>query len=302
MGFANSDLDERTQACCVARHIGSEHNEILITPREVMDDLGNTIKYFDDLFADWGTVSTRLLYGKCRERGIKVVLVGEGADELFGGYDIFRSSASRTPTDWWLFQLYRRYCGQRYGRYFGVFRVLMRNYLHSVDGDRFDAVRLFETRNQLPSNYVMKVDKASMSVSVEARVPYLDQRIAEIAYQIPKSLLLAEGTEKNILRRIARRFQLLPEETLTRSKLGGSMAVSWLDEQPAFRGFAKSVILAKGGWTEALGLRPAMVDYFVNNRSGYAFPRAVSIFRNLAWRLLILEMWSNAYRVAPDVG
>ena len=302
MGFAHSDLDERAQARRVARHIGSEHEEILIAPREVTDDLESTIACFDDLFADWGTISTRLLYGKCRERGIKVVLVGEGADELFGGYDVFRSSASRAPADWWLFQLYRSYCGRRYGRYFGAFRALMRDYLNSVDGDRFDAVRLFETRNQLPNNYVMKVDKASMSVSVEARVPYLDQRVAEIAYRIPKNLLLAEGTEKNVLRRVARRFQLLPEETLARPKLGGSMAASWLDEQPAFRSFAKGIILAKGGWTEALGLRPAMVDYFVNNRAGYAFPRAVSIFRNLAWRLLILEMWSNAYRVAPDVG
>ena len=60
--------------------------------------------------------------------------------------------------------------------------------------------------------------------------------------------------------------------------------------------------LPSGSRTEALGLRPAMEDYFVNNRAGYAFPRAISIFRNLAWRLLILEMWSNAYRVAPDVG
>ena len=178
----------------------------------------------------------------------------------------------------------------------------MRDYLNSVDGDRFDAIRLFETRNQLPNNYVMKVDKASMSVSVEARVPYLDQRVAEIAYRIPKNLLLAEGTEKNVLRRVARRFQLLPEETLARPKLGGSMAASWLDEQPAFRSFAKDIILAKGGWTEALGLRPAMEEYFVNNRAGYAFPRGLSIFRNLAWRLLILELWSNAYRVAPNVG
>ena len=178
----------------------------------------------------------------------------------------------------------------------------MRDYLKSTKGDRFDAIRLFETRNQLPNNYVMKVDKASMSVSVEARVPYLDQRVAEIAYQIPKDRLLAEGTEKNVLRRVARRFRLLPEETLARPKLGGSMAASWLDEQPAFRSFAKDIILARGGWTEALGLKQAMVDYFVNNRAGYNFPRAVSIFRNLAWRLLILEMWSSAYRVAPDVG
>jgi asparagine synthase (glutamine-hydrolysing) len=302
MGFAHSDLDERAQARIVARHIGSEHEEIAIAPREVTDDLANTIACFDDLFADWGTISTRLLYERCRERGIKVVLVGEGADELFGGYDNFRSSASRAPIDWWLFQLYRGYCGRRYGRYFGAFRALMREYLKFACGDRFDAVRLFETRNQLPNNYVMKVDKASMSVSVEARVPYLDQRVAQIAYRISKDLLLAEGTEKNVLRRVAYRFQLLPEETLARAKQGGSMAVSWLDEQPAFRGFAQDIILNKGGWTEALGLRPMMVDYFENNRAGYAFPRAVSIFRNLAWRLLILEMWSNAYRVTPDVG
>jgi asparagine synthase (glutamine-hydrolysing) len=301
MGFAHSELDERAQARRVARHIGSAHEEIIITPQEVTDNLETTIACFDDLFADWGTISTRLLYRKCRERGIKVVLVGEGSDELFGGYDVFRSSDSRAPSDWWLFKLYRSYCGRRYGGYFGAFRALMRDYLNSVDGDRFDAIRLFETRNQLPNNYVMKVDKASMSVSVEARVPYLDQRVAEIAYRIPKSVLLADGTEKNMLRRVARRFQLLPEETLTRPKLGGSMAASWLDEQPTFRRFASDIILAKGSWTEALGLRPAMVDYFVNNRAGYAFPSAVSIFRNLAWRLLILEMWSNAYRVAPDV-
>jgi asparagine synthase (glutamine-hydrolysing) len=302
MGFAQSSLDERAAGRRVARHIGSEHEEILIAPQEVSDDLESTIACFDDLFADWGTISTRLLYKKCRERGIKVVLVGEGADELFGGYEVFRSSASRAPVDWWMFQLYRRYCGRRYGRYFGAFRALMRDYLNSVKGDRFDAVRLFEARNQLPNNYVMKVDKASMSVSVEARVPYLDQRVAELAYRIPKSLLLAEGTEKLMLRRVARRFQLLPKETMARPKLGGSMAASWLDEQPAFRSFAKNIILAKGGWTEALGLRSAMEEYFVNNRAGYAFPRAISIFRNLAWRLLILEMWSNAYRVAPDVG
>jgi asparagine synthase (glutamine-hydrolysing) len=301
MGFAHSDLDEREHARAVACHIGSEHEEIVITPQEVTDNFEKTVVCFDDLFADWGTISTRLLYRKCRERGIKVALVGEGSDELFGGYDIFRSSDSRAPIDLWLFRLYRSYCGRRYGGYFGAFRALMRDYLRSVGGDRFDAIRLFETRNQLPNNYVMKVDKASMSVSVEARVPYLDQRIAEIAYRIPKNLLLAGSAEKSLLRRIARRFQLLPEEALARPKLGGSMAASWMDEQPKFRRFASDIILAKGGWTEALGLRQAMVDYFVNNRAGYAFPHGISIFRNLAWRLLILEMWSNAYRVAPDV-
>jgi hypothetical protein len=52
----------------------------------------------------------------------------------------------------------------------------------------------------------------------------------------------------------------------------------------------------------SLGLRSAIEDYFVNDRAGYAYPPAISLFRNLAWRLLILKMWSNAHQVAPDVG
>jgi hypothetical protein len=89
---------------------------------------------------------------------------------------------------------------------------------------------------------------------------------------------------------------------LIKSYLDARLNSTLLDEQPTFGSFAKDFILAKGGWTEALGLRSAMEDYFVNNRLGYAFPGAISIFRNLAWGLLILEMWSNPYRVAPDVG
>src|SRR4029079_13002879 len=168
--------------------------------------------------ADWGTLSTRLLYAKCHERGIKVVVVGEGADELFGGYDVFRRSFSSLPTEWWLFQLYRQYAGQRYGRCYGAFRSIMRKHLDNTMGDRFAALRLFESRNQLPNNYVMKVDKASMSVSVEARVPFLDQRVAEIAYRIPREQLISEHNEKQILRNIARRHRLLPDETVNRRK------------------------------------------------------------------------------------
>ena len=115
----------------------------------------------------------------------------------------------------------------------GDFRAIMRGYLKLCDGDRFAAIRLFESRHQLPNNYVMKVDKASMSVSVEARVPFLDRRIAEIAYRTPAALLVAEGTEKVLLRRMAERYELLPAETLARRKLGGSMAASWMDDQAA---------------------------------------------------------------------
>src|SRR6516164_8717706 len=301
MGFAGSSLDERPQARIVADYIASDHEEVLIEPGELRQDLAEVSYYFDDLFADWGTVSTRLLYKKCRERGVKVVIVGEGSDELFGGYDMFRPTQTRLPADLWLFNRYRHYAGRRYGSYFYSFRKIMREHLKACEADRFGAIRLFETQQQLPNNYVMKVDKASMSVSVEARVPYLDKRIAEIAYRIPSRLLLAGGSEKAVLRRIAARHRLLPESTISRPKFGGSMASSWMDDHASWRRYAQDVILDAGSWTHELKLGRAMREYFIAGRAGFRFPHAISLFRNLAWRLLILELWSRAYRVAPNV-
>jgi asparagine synthase (glutamine-hydrolysing) len=296
MGFADSEIDERPHARLVANHIRSDHREITIHPHEISEGLEEIAWYFDDLFADWGTVSTRLMYKKCREAGIKVVLVGEGSDELFAGYPIFDFALrARGPMTWKLFQLYRRYAGRRYGSHFAKYAAIMRRYLGEVNGDLFNAVRLFESRNQLPNNYVMKVDKASMSVSVEARAPFLDRRVAELAYRTPSDCLLKEGANKHLLRSMAERFELLPLETTRREKFGASIAASWMDESQKFREYARQVILDRNGWVDELGLRRAMTDYFDGARRGYAFPRAISIFSNLAWRLLLLNLWSRRY-------
>jgi len=296
MAFSESKIDERPYAHTVAHHIGSDHRDITIQPNEISDDLEETAWYFDDLFADWGTVSTRLMYKKCREAGIKVVLVGEGSDELFGGYGIFELAINvRGPMTWKLFQLYRRYAGRRYGKHFRRFAAVMRSYIAESNGDLFNAVRLFESRNQLPNNYVMKVDKGSMSVSVEARAPFLDRRVAEFAYRTPAERLIVGGSNKHLLRSMAERYELLPKLITRREKFGASIAASWMDESQKFREYARRVILDRNGWVDELGLRPAMADYFGGKRQGYAFPRSISIFNNLAWRLLLLNLWSRRY-------
>lgn len=296
MGFAESRVDERANARLVSDFIGSDHHEIVIRASEIPDELEEGVWWFDDLFGDWGTLTTRILYRRCRDMGIKVVLVGEGADELFGGYPIFRHPLMG-PRFTKIFQLYRQYAGRRYGREFGAFWRVMRRYLKDADGDFFHAIRLFESKNQLPNNYVMKVDKASMSVSVEARAPYLDRRIARIAYRTPEGRLLGDGTNKWLLRRVAEQYNLLPSETTWRRKFGGSIAASWMDDSPTFRSFARERILHPDGWVDRLGLRKAMVDYFAGRRSGAAFPYPISIFRNLAWRMLLLNLWSQRYQV-----
>jgi asparagine synthase (glutamine-hydrolysing) len=222
--------------------------------------------------------------------------VGEGADELFGGYPIFETARRlRGPVTWRLFQLYRRYAGRRYGGQFGRFARIMRDYLTEADGDWFHAVRLFESRNQLPNNYVMKVDKASMSVSVEARAPFLDRRVAERACAFSADQLLEAGVAKAPLRSMAERFALLPTTITRRAKSGSSIAASWMDDSEKFRAYARRVILDRDGWVDQLGLRGAMTDYFNGTRDGYRFPRSISIFSNLAWRLLLLNLWSRRY-------
>jgi hypothetical protein len=68
-----------------------------------------------------------------------------------------------------------------------------------------------------------------------------------------------------------------------------------MDESAEFRQYARGIILDREGWVDRLNLRGAMTGFFERRRLGYGFPRAISIFSNLAWRLLLLNLWSRKY-------
>lgn len=293
MGFDRSAIDERPQARMVADHIGSHHHEVLISASDVRREVETGAWVFDDLFADWGTVTTRLLYRRCRELGVKVVLVGEGADELFGGYDIFRLPPALGL--WKRFRCYQRYSGRRHGGIFRLFDRTLREYLGQARGDPFHAIRLFESRRQLPNQYVMKVDKASMAESIEARAPYLDRRIADIAYRTPSAWLMRNDTNKYLLRAVGASGGLLPAAIAGRTKHGAPLAASWMDDDPAFRAFTAERLLAPQSLTRQLGYADDMEDYLHHGIGGQRWPRALSIYHNLAWRLLLLELWASHY-------
>jgi asparagine synthase (glutamine-hydrolysing) len=310
MGFADSNVDERVHARRTSEHIGSIHEEITVHPDEVANQLEETVWHVDDLFGDWGVITTLLLYRKCREAGVKVVLVGEGSDELFGGYPQFercggervRHGRARRTLD-----LYRWYSGRRWGVGLRAFASTIRELDREADRDFFSTVRLFETRHQLPNRYNMKVDKASMAASVEARVPFLDVRVADAAFRTPRSLLLREGTNKFLLRHMAERHGLLPAGIARRPKFGGSIAASWMDDVPTFRQFARDVILDPRGLTAEMGLDRAMRAYFDQGRKGRRFPHGLSIYSIAAWRLLMLNLWARRYLTgaaerAPGAG
>lgn len=299
MGFADSAVDERAFARRVADFLGTDHQEVLIRPEEVFEGLEDSSYYVDDLFGDWGVISTMVLYRKCREAGVKVVLVGEGSDELFGGYPDFDSAggveAEALGPRIRALRLYRWFSGRRWGWELAKLYGGLRSIDAETGGDYFSTVRLFETRHQLPGNFNMKVDRASMAASVEARVPFLDQRVAEEGFRTPRELLLRDGTNKFLLRFMAQRHGLLPPEIAWRPKFGGSIASTWMERSESFRSFAQSVILDRSGWTEELGLRKPMEDYFFCGRKGYPFPWALSILSIVAWRLLMLNLWARHY-------
>ena len=291
MGFADSPIDERRYAREVAGFIGSKHTEITITPEDILLNIEQTASHFDDVFTDWGLVSTRLLYQHCRQLGIKVVLVGEGSDELFGGYNSYKVAQRLSSSEISIFKLYRMYAGRRYGGQYFAFRKLLKTYLKRCNGDLFLALRLFELRNRLPNNFIQKVDKASMSVSVEARTPFLDVRIAKLALQTPARMLFNAHDEKLILKEISRTHSLLPESILKRQKHGAAIATDWLLTSNTMRKFARDVILDTNGLSHKLGYTPAMRRFFNNKQSGYPAPHPISLFSNLAWRLLIVNLW-----------
>ena len=294
MGFADSSTDERQYAQEVASYIGSKHTELLISPDDILSSVSEAASHFDDVFTDWGLVSTRLLYQHCHQQGIKVAVVGEGSDELFGGYSTFRFAQQESSSEWNIFRLYRKYAGRRYGRQYFAFRKLMKGYLKTCGNDLFCALRMFETRNRLPNYYLQKVDKSSMSASVEARTPFLDVRVAELAYQTPSKLLINVQDEKLILKQLARKNGLLPESILQRKKFGAGIANDWILSSKTMREFARDTILNPQGLSHQLGYTPAMRRFFDHGQSGYPAPHAVSLFANLAWRLLILNLWADS--------
>jgi asparagine synthase (glutamine-hydrolysing) len=97
VGFDGSDLDEREEAAWVAKRFGTEHHEITVTEADAIGFLPKLIHHQDEPLADPVCVPLSFVCGLAREEGVKVVLAGEGADELFWGYPRYRQVLSQWP-------------------------------------------------------------------------------------------------------------------------------------------------------------------------------------------------------------
>lgn len=297
---SDTKIDEREFARKVADHIGSIHQEIIIDPANVIENIEKSIKYFDDLNTfDGGLLTNHLIAEKMREKGVKVILLGEGADEIFGGYSWF--GISKSP-----FNLLPMFF-KKYLYYYSISRNLSFNPLRGFQllqrsglwRKTFDAISNCEITQQLPNNYLMKVDKGTMSGSVEARVPYLDHDLVEFAYSLPANFKLkglsqsfGKVNEKYILRELAKKY--LPLDIAMRKKKGGMLPIADIIKNNI--GKIEKYLLAENSLSTQIFGRKKIEKLFRGNienlgKSNWNFREVErEIF---LWKLFLLEVWNK---------
>jgi asparagine synthase (glutamine-hydrolysing) len=298
MGFKEAD-DELSYARSVASLYHTDHHEFTFAPHDLAEILPRIVWHMDEPMSDSGALATYWVSQFVRNH-VKVILVGEGADEVFAGYRWHRFGSPRLRLIPECFRL-------RLAVYLATFFAtrsrrarldaytphdphdrIMTYWRNAVGSDFLDRYLDYEIRFQLPNHLLMKVDRMTMAHSVEARVPYLDHRLVEFAASLPPEEKLSGWTGKMILRRaVAHR---LPRDIIRRPKHGFIVPLGqWL--QTSLREFAREHLLDRGSFTRLVFSEAAIEELFRP-----ALNPLVSTEReSLLWRLLVLEIWLELF-------
>jgi asparagine synthase (glutamine-hydrolysing) len=154
------------------------------------------------------------------------------------------------------------------------------------EGEPLDALLYLDSKTYLPGDILTKVDRMSMAVSLEARVPLLEQKLMEFAARVPAPLKMRGAESKYIFKRAVR--GLVPDEILDRPKQGFGVPIGeWINRELRERirdTFAD-------GRTRRRGLvEPAYVDVLLSEHE-----RGRRDHSSALWSLFILELWHRAY-------
>jgi asparagine synthase (glutamine-hydrolysing) len=186
--------DERESAKRVAKAAGADHVEIAVTESDFWRYLPAIAAAMDDPAADYAMLPTYLLAAEAAKE-LKVVLTGEGGDELFAGYGRYRS-ALRSPL---LGGRPMRRRGFLDGM--GVLRDSSRHWragisagerrLAAGDMTRLQQAQALDCADWLPNDLLVKLDRCLMAHGLEGRTPLLDPVIADLAFKLPDGLKIA---------------------------------------------------------------------------------------------------------------
>ncbi|HEX2114377.1 MAG TPA: asparagine synthase (glutamine-hydrolyzing) [Alphaproteobacteria bacterium] len=277
--------DERLAAQAVAKSVGARHIEVEVTAQDFWSLLPRVAAAMDDPAADYACVPTFKLAARAKEEGLKVVLSGEGGDELFGGYGRYRS----VMRPWWM--------GGRAMRRKGIFDglgVLRQRTVGWRDGiaaaeateringrSRLQVAQAMDCADWLPNDLLAKLDRCLMAHGVEGRTPFLDPAVASIAFRLPDRLKVRDRKGKWLLRRWL--DAALPEAGAFAPKRGFTVPVAeWIHAEGAKLG---PLVAAQPGIADVA--EPAAVAKLFRD------PRKHAGFA--AWTLLFYALWHRRH-------
>lgn len=203
-----------------ARHFGTQHEDIVLDPTEIADPAARAkVIRARDLPLGLGDRDTSLylLFKAIRQRSTVVVLSGECADEVFGGYQEFFSAIARSATTFPWLARDGRDLGEGGSSFTpGLIKALnLRDFIadsynsaiaevHRTDGESEFEYRMRKINYLYITRYMPllldRKDRASMAVGLEVRVPFADHRLVEYVYNAPWALKTWDGREKALLR------------------------------------------------------------------------------------------------------
>ncbi|HSG76116.1 MAG TPA: N-acetylglutaminylglutamine amidotransferase [Burkholderiales bacterium] len=287
--------DEFQWSDIVAQRFETEHQRIFIQSSRLLDALPATVLAMSEPMVSYDNVAFYLLSQEVA-RHVKVVQSGQGADEVFGGYHWYpKLVGSGDPAQDYARAFMDRdfaaYSSQVSAEYVGLdhARELVQERMAASDaGDPVDRALHLDTTVMLVDDPVKRVDNMTMAAGLEARVPFLDHELVELAARIPPHHKLRDGG-KGILKDVAR--QVIPPAVIDRPK--GYFPVPALKylEGP-FLDLAREALGARAAKERGLFRRDYLEQLFADPKA-----HITPLQGSELWQAALLELWLQAHGV-----
>lgn len=287
---ADEQGNEFEYSDAVAEKFGTEHHRFLVPNSEVLPRLPEAFSHMTEPMFGQDAVAFYLL-SEVVSKEVKVVQSGQGADEVFGGYFWYPQMHNSIKPGLQRFsghyfdRTHKEYLETVDERFHGEDYTsrMMAELIAGVDADEYiDRVLAVDVTTLIVDDPVKRVDNMTMAWGLEARVPFLDQDLIELAASMPPSMKLSNGG-KHVLKKISR--GLLPDKVVDRSKAYFPMpALKYISGD--YLAFMKEILLCDAAKQRGL-FNPVYVEKLLADPESH-FTRLQG---SKLWHLAALELW-----------